>query len=156
MTMIRKTLISTLMFAALASPVWPQDDMAIGAPADAATATRTVDVAMAETADGKMVFTPTTLTFKQGETVRLALHNTGEQVHEFVMDTPEGITAHKAEMAEMADMPDMMHSDPNALRLEPGARGEITWTFANAGTFEFACLIPGHYEAGMHGALTVN
>ncbi|NDW02705.1 plastocyanin/azurin family copper-binding protein, partial [Salipiger sp. PrR002] len=30
------------------------------------------------------------------------------------------------------------------------------WTFGEPGTFEFACLLPGHYEAGMHGPLTVN
>ena len=31
----------------------------------------------------------------------------------------------------------------------------MIWTFTNAGTFEFACLIPGHYESGMHGPISV-
>ena len=37
-----------------------------------------------------------------------------------------------------------------------GDDGEILWRFTNTGSFEFACLIPGHYEMGMHGPLTVN
>ena len=34
-------------------------------------------------------------------------------------------------------------------------KGEVIWTFANAGSFEFGCLIPGHYESGMKGDVTV-
>ncbi len=34
-------------------------------------------------------------------------------------------------------------------------KGEIVWTFTNPGQLDFACLIPGHYELGMKGALTV-
>ena len=56
----------------------------------------------------------------------------------------------------MNEFPEMEHDDPNAVRLAPGEKGEIIWTFANAGSFQFACLIPCHYEAGMHGALSVN
>jgi Cu/Ag efflux protein CusF len=54
----------------------------------------------------------------------------------------------------MAKM-DMEHDDPNSVRLDSGMEGEVIWTFANEGTFEFACLIPGHYESGMHGPITV-
>ena len=39
--------------------------------------------------------------------------------------------------------------------IEPDDQASLIWTFANAGSFAFACLIPGHYEAGMHGRLTV-
>ena len=56
----------------------------------------------------------------------------------------------------MEDSPDMQHEDSNSLRLKPNEKGEILWTFSNAGTFEFACLISGHYEAGMHGEILVN
>ena len=55
----------------------------------------------------------------------------------------------------MAKM-DMEHDDPISVRLDPGMEGEVIWTFANEGSFEFACLIPGHYESGMHGPITVN
>ncbi|WP_319022297.1 cupredoxin domain-containing protein [Pseudooceanicola spongiae] len=125
--------------------------MAIGHPATGAAA-RTVTVTMKETDDG-MAFAPASLDFATGETVMIHLTNAGALEHEFVMDTPEDILVHKT---MMEDSPEMAHSDANALRLEPGAKGQILWTFANAGRFEFACLIPGHYDAGMHGALNIH
>ena len=36
-----------------------------------------------------------------------------------------------------------------------GKTGQIVWTFNRAGQFEFACLIAGHYQAGMTGRFTV-
>ena len=33
--------------------------------------------------------------------------------------------------------------------------GEIVWQFTKAGVVNFACLMPGHYEAGMKGAIQV-
>jgi uncharacterized cupredoxin-like copper-binding protein len=44
-----------------------------------------------------------------------------------------------------------MHSDPNSVLLEPGQSGEVVWTFPRDGEIEFACNVPGHYEAGMQG-----
>ena len=41
------------------------------------------------------------------------------------------------------------------LRLVPGEEGEVIWSFTNTGSFEFACLIPGHYESGMRGDVVV-
>lgn len=123
----------------------------IGAPADAGTATRTIAVSMMET-DRGMVFEPAAIAVQRGETVRLVIANDGQLVHEFVMDSRHEIEEHKALMERF---PEMIHDDPNSVSLEPGAQGEIVWTFTEAGTFEFACLIPGHYDAGMHGPLTV-
>lgn len=128
------------------------DMMAIGAPAEG-DADRTITVTMRETEDGAMVFEPTQLDFKAGETVRIVVTNEGELDHEFVMDSPDKNVEHKALMERF---PEMEHDDPNAVRLEPGSTGEILWTFSNEGRFEFACLIPGHYDAGMHGPITVN
>ena len=126
----------------------------IGAPAEAAPS-RTVEIVMREDYDGEAVFVfePGELAFEAGETVRLHLVNAGEQDHEFVMDTPESIAEHKVLMERF---PEMEHDEPNAVRLSPGEEADIAWTFENAGTFEFACLLPGHYDGGMHGALTVN
>ena len=58
-------------------------------------------------------------------------------------------------MKAMENHPDMEHDDPNAKRLKPKAAGEIVWQFTKTGTFEFACLIPGHYQAGMVGTIVV-
>ena len=127
--------------------------MTAGMTGKKAKVSRTVEVIMLEKEDGSMVFEPTALSFKKGETVRLLLTNKGQTDHEFVMDSHEGNQKHKKAMEKY---PDMEHADPNAIRLEPGKTGEIIWTFANPGSFEFACLIPGHYEAGMKGELTVD
>ncbi|MEI4485076.1 cupredoxin family protein [Frigidibacter sp. MR17.14] len=113
---------------------------------------RTVEVTMRETDDGAYVFEPADLAFTPGETVRLHIVNAGETEHEFVMDTPHAITEHKALMEKF---PEMEHDDPNAVRLGPGEEADILWTFGDAGAFAFACLLPGHYEAGMHGTLDV-
>lgn len=126
--------------------------MAIGKPGAKAEAGRTVHIVMAEKDDGAMVFEPAILEVEAGETIRLKFTNKGESDHEFVMDTSQAVLKHKAEMEKF---PEMEHADPNTLRLAPGASGEIIWTFANAGDFVFACLIPGHYEAGMKGDITV-
>jgi len=40
-------------------------------------------------------------------------------------------------------------------RVSPGKTGEIVWTFNRAGTFEFGCLIAGHFAAGMVGTIVV-
>jgi uncharacterized cupredoxin-like copper-binding protein len=126
-------------------------EMKVGVPGDPADVTRTIDVTMRETDDGRMLFEPRALDVEQGATIRFNVINAGALEHEFVIDTVEGNERHKKAMAEM----EMEHDDPNSVRLDAGASGEVIWTFDNAGTFEFACLMPGHYEAGMHGPITV-
>lgn len=124
----------------------------IGKKGDKAKAKRTVNITMREASDGKMLFEPKVLSFRKGETVILNFTNKGETDHEFVMDTEEKVQEHKVVMEKN---PDMEHADDNSLRLAPGAKGQIVWTFAKSGPFSFACLIPGHYEMGMHGKMKV-
>ncbi|MEM5473637.1 cupredoxin family protein [Hoeflea sp. AS60] len=128
------------------------DEMDVGKPGDASSVSRTIMVSMSETDDGRMLFEPALLEVKNGETIRFAIKNAGELEHEFVLDTHHNNEEHKALMAKF---PEMEHDDPNAIRLVEGADGEIIWTFSKTGTFEFACLIPGHYESGMKGDITV-
>jgi uncharacterized cupredoxin-like copper-binding protein len=127
--------------------------MEVGMPAKKKAGMTKVNVSMIETEDGEMLFEPRKLDFKAGETVQFTFTNNGENAHEFVMDTFASNEEHRGQMQKF---PEMEHDNPNAIRLQPGEKGTIVWTFANAGAFEFACLIPGHYEAGMNGALTVN
>jgi uncharacterized cupredoxin-like copper-binding protein len=47
------------------------------------------------------------------------------------------------------------HNDPNSALLEPGQSGEIVWTFPEHATLEFACNVPGHYDAGMMGEINL-
>lgn len=124
----------------------------VGAPGKAAAADRTVMIRMIETDTG-MAFEPAELAVGQGETILFEVTNVGMLEHEIVLGTAEDNQAH---MMDMAEMPGMHHDDPNALRLAPGEAGELAWTFQNRGTFQFACLIPGHFDAGMHGPIIVN
>lgn len=128
------------------------DAMAVVKPGKRKDASKTIRVTMKETADGDMLFEPAKVSVRKGQTVRFIVSNAGELDHEFVLDEHESLIKHKALMEKF---PEMEHDDPNAVRLEPGKKGEIIWTFTNGGQFEFACLIPGHYEAGMRGDLTV-
>ncbi|WP_322866608.1 copper-binding protein [Aquicoccus sp. G2-2] len=134
-----------------ADPAHDAPAMMAGMAGDAAKVDRTIDVVMRETDDGDMLFEPKSFEFARGETIRFNVTNKGELEHEFVLDTVEGNAEHKAMMAKMA----MEHDDPNSIRLDAGMSGEVIWAFTNAGRFEFACLIPGHYESGMHGPITV-
>ena len=99
-----------------------------------------------------MVFMPARLEVKKGEQVKFVLRNNGELEHEFVLAT----TAENLKHAEaMKKNPEMEHDDPNAKRLAPKKTAEIVWKFTKVGEFEYACLIPGHKEAGMVGAIIV-
>ena len=122
--------------------------MMIGMPGDSSKVDRTIDITLLETDDGEMLIKGGDLNIAKGETIRFVVKNVGDVEHEFVLDTVENNAKHKMEMAEMAGM-DMGHDDPNRITLDSGASGEVVWTFMNAGVFEAACLIPGHYESGM-------
>ena len=119
-----------------------------GIAAAPAEATRTVEIRM----DDKMRFTPAHITVREGETVRLRIANRGKMLHELVIGTADELAAH-AEL--MKKHPGMQHDEPYMAHVNAGQRGEITWTFNRPGDFEFACLIPGHFEAGMRGTIRV-
>lgn len=124
------------------------EDTPFGREGDPARATRTIRVHMSDA----MRFTPAHITVKRGETVRLVATNNGRVLHEMVLGTPEELKKH-AEM--MRKFPDMEHDEPHMAHVQPGKSGEIVWQFTRAGEFEFACLIPGHFEAGMVGKVMV-
>jgi uncharacterized cupredoxin-like copper-binding protein len=111
-------------------------------------ARRTVHVRMRDS----MRFSPDRIDVKQGETVRFVIHNEGQVLHEFVIGTRKENEAHAALMLKF---PEMEHDAPHMAHVPPAGQGEIVWTFNRAGTFEFACLIAGHYQAGMVGTLVV-
>ena len=111
-------------------------------------ARRTVAVQMLDT----MRFVPDRIEVKLNETVRFTVRNTGKVMHEFVIGTKPENEAHAALMMKF---PDMEHDEPYMAHVAPGQSGELVWTFNRAGTFEFACLIAGHYQAGMAGSITV-
>lgn len=119
-----------------------------GKPGDPAKVDRTVEVSM----DDNMRFTPSQISVKTGETVRFFVKNTGKLPHEMVVGTIGALKAH-AEM--MRQMPGMKHTEANMVTLAAGQRGGIVWQFDQAGEVDFACLVPGHLEAGMAGKVRV-
>jgi len=120
-----------------------------GIAAEAKQARRSISVTMSD----KMRFSPERIMVKQGETVRLLIRNEGVLLHEFVLGTRTELDKH-AEL--MQKFPDMAHEEPYMTHVAPGQTGEIVWTFNRAGEFDFACLIAGHYQAGMVGKVIVN
>ncbi len=138
----------------------------IGEAGNASEASRTVTVQMHDN-----YYEPESIGVKPGETVRFVVENKGSLVHEFNIGTAAMHEAHQVEMMMMVDHGvidggmihhDMMkmdmgnghsmkHDDPNSILLEPGQSQELVWKFAESGSIEFACNVPGHYQAGMYG-----
>jgi len=117
-----------------------------GKPAEAR---RTIPLDMTDA----MRFTPDAVAVQEGETVRFVVRNKGRMLHEMVIGTPDELAKHAAMMAKF---PNMEHDEPYMVHVDSGKTGEIVWTFNRAGEFEFACLIAGHYQAGMKGTIRVN
>jgi uncharacterized cupredoxin-like copper-binding protein len=122
---------------------------AIGNPGDPGRVTRTIEVEMSD----DMRFRPASIKVKRGETIRFIARNTGKEKHEMVLGTIKELKEH-AEL--MRKFPGMEHADPNQVTVDPGKTGELVWQFTKAGTFDFACLVPGHFEAGMVGKVRVS
>lgn len=126
----------------------PDKATAIGEAGVAANVTRTVEVDMSDA----MRFTPAAIQAKQGETIRFVVKNSGQLRHEFVLGTEKDLKAHYEVMKKT---PHMEHADDNMLTVAPGQSAELLWRFTQAGTVDFACLHPGHYDAGMKGKVAV-
>ncbi|WP_100640990.1 cupredoxin domain-containing protein [Marinobacter salexigens] len=142
-----------------------------GEPGKAGDANRTVSIKMYDN-----YYEPETIAVNPGETVRFVVQNKGQLVHEFNIGTPDVHEAHQKEMMmmvehgaiqggklnhdmmemDMGDGQSMKHDDPNSVLLEPGESAEIIWTFSKQGNIEFACNVPGHYQAGMYGDVNFN
>ncbi len=119
-----------------------------GIAGEARNVSRTITLVMSDT----MRFTPDRIEVRQGETVRLRVRNSGKLLHELVIGTPRELAAHAEQMLKH---PGMEHDEPYMTHVDPGKTGEIIWTFNRPGEFEFACLIAGHFQAGMKGLITV-
>jgi uncharacterized cupredoxin-like copper-binding protein len=142
-------IVPALLFAVATATAGPgHGSSPVGEPGKAAQATRTVEVDMTD----NMRFTPAEISVREGETVRFVLTNSGAVKHEMVLGTPEELREHYKMMLKM---PGMEHADDNMVSVAPGKTGEIVWRFTKAGKVDFACLQPGHYDAGMKGLVNV-
>ena len=121
---------------------------AVGKPVKSKKFDRIINITM----NDQMKFQPENISIKKGETIKFVVKNVGKVDHEIVMGSPEELKEH-AEM--MKQMPGMKHADANQLVLAPNKSGSMMWKFLSAGIIEYACLQPGHNEAGMNGKITI-
>ena len=125
-----------------------KEQKAWGIAGDARQVTRTIEISMSD----NMRFTPDKVAVKQGDTIKFVVRNDGKVLHEYVIGTRKDLDEHAALMVKF---PTMEHDEPYMAHVQPGKTGEIIWHFNRAGDFDFACLIAGHYQAGMVGKITV-
>lgn len=119
-----------------------------GIAGDAKAAKRTIEISMTD----NMRFSPDRIEVQQGETIKFVVKNSGKVMHEMVIGTKKELDEHAAMMAKH---PGMEHDEPYMAHVASGKSSEMVWTFNRAGEFDFACLIAGHYQAGMVGKINV-
>ena len=120
-----------------------------GIAGDPGAVQRTIEVTMSDA----MRFAPNTIDVKEGEVVRFVVRNGGKTMHEMVIGTKKALDEHAALMEKF---PNMEHDEPYMAHVAPGQKGDIIWNFNRAGQFGFACLVAGHYQAGMSGRINVS
>lgn len=124
------------------------EEKAFGRAGDPSKVDHTIQVDMKD----EMRFIPATLNVKQGETIMFVVRNTGKLMHELVIGTMKELKEH-AEL--MKKFPNMEHDEPYMAHVKPGKTEEIVWQFSQTGQFNYACLMAGHFEAGMIGKVAV-
>jgi uncharacterized cupredoxin-like copper-binding protein len=86
---------------------------------------------------GEMSFETTDSVFTAGVPYRMVLRNEGQMPHEWAVvprgDAEESRLVFEVEEGDLA----------------PGATVIREFTFPEAGEYDFACYMPGHYEGGM-------
>ena len=126
----------------------PREQKDWGIAGDPKAVTRTIEIVMTD----DMRFTPDRVEVRQGETVRLVVRNGGQMLHELVLGTKDELDAHAAAMMKF---PGMEHDEAHMVHVKPAKSEPLVWNFNRPGEFQFACLIPGHYQAGMVGTIVV-
>lgn len=122
-------------------------DSAVGQAGEPAKVSRTIKVTMEDT----LRFTPDVIKVKAGETIRFFVKNAGKIPHEMVIGSMNELKEHAKMMRKMPTM----QPEPNMIALKPSQSGSIVWQFGKPGAVDFACLVPGHMEAGMVGKIEV-
>lgn len=88
---------------------------------------------------GEFFITTSMPTLNAGTAYTFMAMNVGQMVHELVIE-PAGAVDEPLEKDDM---------ESEIEDIGPGQTAELTWTFEEAGMYQFACHIEGHYESGM-------
>lgn len=124
-----------------------------GHPANASEANRTIKVTAVD-----LAFKPDSVTVKRGQTVKFVVTDKGKLTHAFVIGPKSEQKEHDKEMREMtpAQRRKEMAKSRNGMLLDPGQTKALTWTFDTArDQLQYACHVPGHYQAGMYGTIRI-
>lgn len=166
--------VGVYFLGAVSALAGPAQSFPFGQAVKAGPSTRTVTIVMKDN-----LYEPESVAIKAGETIRFVIVNKGDFLHEFALGQPNDHAKHQEMMKTMMDhgmitetginreMMKMDHSkmgmgahdhgpETGSVLVEPGKQAELTWKFTKAMTLEFACTIPGHYEAGMVGKIDFN
>ena len=128
-------------------------DVKFGVPGKAnAKNARVVNISVDETADGKMTYTPGTVDVKRGETIHFVVVNHGKATHDFFVGPEHLIDEH---VEEVKKNPNTDMDDPSWIRVKAGDTGNLVWRFTVKGDFDYASVLPGEIEAGLHGTISV-
>ena len=109
-----------------------------------------------------LAFTPTELTAERNQPIILTFVNTGAIEHDWmvmdlpvtdyrVISKPDTLSAHVSDQLNQATANSLAYAGAG-----PGQQMVIEFTPAKSGQFMMMCTIPGHSDAGMHGAFTIS
>lgn len=93
-------------------------------------------------ATGSLTFVPSSVTLVAGEVVRFEVTNSAGFPHDFYIGAPADVESRNVTALQgIADW--------------PSGTMTLDFTVPTSGELEFACLVPGHLEAGMKGTVTI-
>ena len=123
-------------------------------PAARSAATAVVDYVNIS-ATSSFAFTPNSVTVTPGALVRLAVTQESDFLHTFLLSPQADYTiptssTHAQLLAYFTAHPPIVNL---SLGSTPGAVFYANFTAPSVGTYEFVCIVSGHFEAGMHGTL---
>ena len=135
-----------------ANPEHSEASMEMGA--DDGSFSAVIDRTIAVDANDGMRFNPGDITAEEGETIAFTVSNSGVIPHEFVIGDEDVQEEHKSDMG--AD-DDASHDseETNGVEVAPGETKTLVYTFDETGELLYGCHVPGHYDAGMKGNITV-
>jgi uncharacterized cupredoxin-like copper-binding protein len=140
---------STRRFALIASVMILAAIVLVACGGGTASSNQPVDVTVTET---EFKIEASMTTFQVGVPYHFIVTNNGTVNHEFDIMPPE--PADTPETQVQAEALARLTQE----KLPPGTTATLDYTFTQAypaGSLEFACHVPGHYDAGMHTPIIV-
>ncbi|MCC6921847.1 MAG: cupredoxin domain-containing protein [Nitrosomonas sp.] len=135
-----------LSTAGMASSIDANNRNPAGHPGTASEVSQDIKVTQVDN-----MFLPNEIRVTEGETIRFVVINKGDHRHEMVIGMMDNL---RKIAKQRRKNPDEIPAEAGVMRLQPGEKGEIIWTFGQIGEIDFACPLPGHFKA-MRGKIYV-